>query len=153
MITYRTAGAADAGVLRRFLQALADHDGGGAVGSEASLRLHGFGPNPLFRAHLAERDGAPVGMVLFYPDYSTQRGEPGVYVQDIYVADDCRGMGLGRGLLAEAHKAAAAWGAGYMTLGVGPQNLGARRFYAGLGFRPRGYEFLILDGAELETLR
>jgi len=37
-----------------------------------------FGPRPLFQAILAERGGVPVGMVLFYPDYSTHRGEPGV---------------------------------------------------------------------------
>ncbi len=141
------------GVLRRFLQGLADLDGGGEVGSEASLRAHGFGARRLFWAVLAERAGEAVGMVLFYPDYSTQRGEPGVYVQDLFVDAGCRGLGVGRGLLAQAVLAAGAWGGRYMTLGVGPANAAARAFYAGLGFRARGYAYLILDGKGLEALR
>jgi ribosomal protein S18 acetylase RimI-like enzyme len=153
MTLYRSAEADDAPALRGLLQALADHDGSGAVGSVDSLRTHGFGNRPLFHAILAERDGHALGMVLFYPDFSTHRGQPGTYVQDIYVIPSARGLGLGKGLLARAQaQARQAWGAAYMTLGVDPGNARAQAVYARLGFRPRGYEFLILDGAALAAL-
>ena len=152
MIQYRPANATDAQHLHDLLQALADHDGGGKVGSVESLLTHGFGARPLFQAILAQRNSDVVGMVLFYPDYSTHRGQPGVFVQDIYVEDTCRGLGIGRALLTEAMRAGQGWGAAYLTLAVDPGNNFAQRFYAGQGFRPRGYDFLILDGAGLTAL-
>ncbi len=140
---------ADVPILRAMLQALADHDGGVEVGSEASLMAHGFGPNPLFRALIAGEP--PQGMVIYYPDFSTHRGQPGVYVQDIYVEPAARGSGMAQRLLAAVlqHQT---WGARYLTLGVSPDNLVANRFYARLGFRHRGYDFLILDGDHLKAL-
>jgi ribosomal protein S18 acetylase RimI-like enzyme len=152
LITLRRAEAADVPALRRLLQALADHDHGPQVASEVALLEHGFGPRPLFHAALAEQDGAALGMVIYYPDYSTHRGEPGLYVQDIYVAPAARGTGLGTRLLAAAMRLQD-WGARYLTLGVDPGNADARAFYAARGFRPRGYDFLILDGTALEALK
>lgn len=153
MITTREATAVDVPVLHAMLQALADHDGGGAVGAPDTLLRHGFGPRPLFRAILAEDAGKPLGMVLFYPDYSTHRGEPGLYVQDIWVEEAARGLGLGKQLLAAAQAVGRAdWGSAYVTLGVDPGNANAQAVYAKLGFRARGYEFLILDGAGLAAV-
>jgi ribosomal protein S18 acetylase RimI-like enzyme len=153
MTAYRLATAADVPALHRLLEALAAQDGAGPVGSPESLRAHGFGPRPLFQAILAERAGAAVGMVLFYPDYSTHRGEPGCYVQDIYLEPAARGAGLGRALLARAQAVAReGWGARYLTLAVDPGNAQAQAVYDRLGFRPRGYRFLILDGAALAAL-
>jgi len=147
----RPAAAPDVPVLRAMLQALSDQDGGPEVASEAQLLAHGFGPRPLFRALIAEA-AAPVGIIVFFPDFSTHRGEPGLYVQDVYVVPEARGQGLGRSLLGAAMRAQD-WGARYLTLGVDPGNAGARRFYLREGFRPRGYDFLIVDGAALERLR
>lgn len=148
----RNAVAADVPVLRAMLQALSDVDGGtGAVATEAALMTHGFGPRPLFQAVIAEAD-QPLGMAIYFPDFSTHRGEPGVYVQDIYVAPGARGTSLGPRLLAEV-MARQDFGARYLTLAVSPANTGALRFYQRLGFRPRGYDFLILDGAELAALK
>ena len=151
MIRYRAATPADVPTMRAMLQALSDHDGGSyAVGSEASLLLHGFGPHPLFWAVMAETEAA-LGMVIYYPDYSTHRGEPGVFVQDIYVSDAARGMGVGRGLLGEMMRQQG-WGAQYITLGVSNDNGLATGFYARMGFRKRGYEAMILDGKGLAAL-
>lgn len=153
MITTREAVASDVPVLHAMLQALSDHDGGGAVGAPETLLRHGFGPRPLFRAILAERGDEALGMVLFYPDYSTHRGEPGLYVQDIWVDEAARGLGLGKRLLAAAQRMGrAGWGSAYVTLGVDPGNARAKAVYAKLGFRARGYEFLILDGAGLKAV-
>lgn len=150
-IRYRLATAADAATLHRLLQALADHDDAGPIGPVESLLTHGFGPRPLFQAVLAEREAEVLGLVLYYPDYSTHRGQPGLYVQDFYVLHQARGLGIGKALLAQAMRLQD-WGARYMTLGVDPGNAGARQFYDRLGFRPRGYEFLILDGEGLAAL-
>lgn len=153
MIRYRPAIAADVPTLLQMLQGLAEHDGStsAAVASEASLLQHGFGRRPLFWAMIAEDAAQPLGMAIYYPDYSTHRGQPGVYVQDIFVADTARGLGVGRGLLAQLMHAQD-WQAQYLTLGVSADNAIARGFYQRLGFRVRGYEFLIIDGSELEAL-
>lgn len=151
MIRYRPATSADVPVLRQLLQALSDHDGGPDVASEASLTQAGFGPRPLFRAILAEDEDQTFGMILYFPEFSTLRGQPGLYVQDLYVTGAARGLGVGTGLLAAAMRQQD-WGAEYLTLGVDPANAPARRYYANRGFRPRKYEFLILDGTGLEAI-
>lgn len=151
MIVCRPVTRADAATLHRLLQALSDHDGGGPVGGVDTLLAHGFGPRPLFHALLAEDAGQVLGMILYYPDYSTHRGKPGLFVQDFYVLPEARGRGVGKRLLSAA-MAQQDWGAAYVTLGVDPGNAAARAVYDKLGFRPRGYDFLILDGAGLEAL-
>jgi ribosomal protein S18 acetylase RimI-like enzyme len=153
MTELRLAGPEDAPAIHALLAALVAHEGGDRVGSLESLLRHGFGERPLFRAILAEDAGQTQGLVLFYPDYSTVRGEAGVFVQDLFVAEGQRGRGLGRKLLAAARDhAGAEWNARYLTLSVSPDNRGARTAYDAMGFRPRGYEFLILDGRALAAL-
>lgn len=66
---------------------------------EAILR-DGFGERPVFEALLAEQEGRAVGFALFFPNYSTWEGRPGLYVEDLFVAEDARGSGAGRALLA-----------------------------------------------------
>ena len=153
MISFRSAVAEDVLVIRDLLQALSDHDGGPEVGPASALLKHGFGERPLFRAVLAEDEGEAVGLVLFYPDFSTLRGEPGLYVQDLFVEERLRGQGVGRQLLSRARALAeSCWGARYMTLSVSPDNTAAKAAYEKLGFRPRGYDFLNLDGEAFASL-
>lgn len=153
---YRRAEVADVPVLQAMLADLARHEGGGSVGSVAALTEHGFGARPLFQAVLACDTGLPAGrpcgMAIYYPDFSTHRGQPGVYVQDIHVDRAARRAGLGRGLLAAVMRLQD-WGAQYLTLGVSPDNAVAIAFYARCGFRARGYRFMILDGERLEGLQ
>ena len=137
---------ADIPALRAMLQALSDHDGGThPVASEAALHDAAFTTRLIHALIHAQ------GMVIYYPDFSTHRGEPGVYIQDIYVTPTARGTGLARALLAAAihHQT---WNARYICLGVSPDNLAANRFYAKTGFTKRGYEMLILDGPALKAL-
>jgi len=132
--------------LRTMLQALADHDGGtGPVATIAALHQAAFGPRPMIHALIADQ-----GMVIYYPDFSTHRGEPGVYIQDLYVTPQARGRGLARALLSAA-LGRQDWGARYVTLGVSPDNAAAQGFYAKLGFTRRGYEALILTETEILT--
>ena len=152
MIGYRLAVAQDAASLHALLCGLATHDGTAAPGDVASLVAHGFGAQPLFRAVLAEDQGRMLGMVLFYPCYSTLRGKPGLFVEDLFVLPAVRGTGLGRAMIAAALRAAD-WGPVYVTLGVDPGNDTARAFYARLGFARRGYDLMLLEGAGLTTLK
>ena len=147
----RPAQESDVPTLRRMLQKLAEHDGASyPVATEAALREGGFGKRPLFRAVVAE-EARPLGMAIYYPDYSTHRGEPGVYIQDIWVEPATRGHGLGRRLLAEVMRQQD-WGAKYIVLGVSPENMTAEGFYERLGFTRRGYEMMILTGVGVGAL-
>ncbi|MGB8812685.1 MAG: GNAT family N-acetyltransferase [Paracoccaceae bacterium] len=152
-MTFRAGLAADAAAIQALLAELAVHDGVVMRGSVEALLRHGFGARPLFRTILAVRDDAVLGLALFYPDFSTLRGRPGAYVQDLYVSEAARGLGLGRRLLAEVMASARDWEAGYITLTVDRGNASAQRFYARQGFADRGaYEMLILEGAGLAAL-
>jgi len=147
----RAARIEDVPALHAMLVDLARHEGGAVTASVDALAQGGFGARPLYAAVLAEQAGATLGMAIYYPDFSTHRGQSGVYVQDLYVDRAARGAGIGRGLLASVMRLQD-WGAQYLPLGVSPENEGALAFYARCGFRARGYRFMILDGAGLEAL-
>ena len=129
------------------LVALAAHDGGEVAGGPESLLRHGFRVEPKFRIILAEEDGALLGLVLFFPEYSSWRGQTGAYIQDLYVAEAARGQGLGRALLAEVARAALDWQASFITLMVQRGNRIGQGFYAAQGFEMRGdSDWLVLEG-------
>jgi GNAT superfamily N-acetyltransferase len=100
------------------------------------------GDPPAIHAFIAESNGKPLGLAIVFLNFSTWRGSPGVYVQDIYVAPDARGTGLGKNLL----QAVAAWGqargANHLRLSVEPENAAARAFYASVGLRERDDEVI-----------
>lgn len=135
----------DIPALRQMLQALSDDDGGTCQVASTEALTAALAAT-LIRALIADQ-----GMVIYYPDFSTHRGEPGLYIQDLYVRPAARGTGLARALLAATlqHQT---WDARYITLGVSPANAAALRFYAKTGFTRRGYEMMILDGPALSDL-
>ena len=66
---------------------------------EANLREHLFGPRPYAEVLMAEANGYPVGFALFFHNYSTFRGKPGIYLEDLFVEPAHRGAGHGKALL------------------------------------------------------
>jgi len=66
---------------------------------EAILR-DGFGERPVFEVIIAEQAGQAVGFALFFPNYSTWEGSPGLYCEDLYVTEAARRSGAGRAMLA-----------------------------------------------------
>jgi ribosomal protein S18 acetylase RimI-like enzyme len=100
----------------------------------------GFGPQPLFEAIIAERGETPVGLCLYFFTFSTWLGEPGVYVQDIYVSQSVRGQGLGRRLIAAAAAKGMHRRATHLRLTVASTNLDAKHFYARIGMEHREQE-------------
>jgi len=135
-VIIRRAVESDVATLYRMLHALSTELGyGSTFGSDAAgLRRHGFGPRPLFRAMLAEEGATALGAAVFFPEFSTQRGQPGVYLQDLYLMPEARASGLGRRLLGAVVRDAAEWGAAYLRLAAHEGNEGALAFYERLGF-------------------
>ncbi len=152
-VEIRAATPDDVPVMHRLLGELADFVGDSEqyTGNVNSFRRHGFGPDRIFHTLLAEESGNAVGLVNYFPEYSTWLGTPGVYILDLVVSRGARGGGLGRALLRETMtQAAAAWDARYVRLGVHGHNESAMRFYRGLGFRESaGESVLIADASAL----
>ncbi len=105
------------------------------VSSAADIARDGFGDDPAFEALLAEIDGKAVGLCLFFGSYSTWRGKRGIYVQDLCVAEDARGLGVGDRMLAEVAALGQARGCAYLRLSVDDDNEKAQRFYQRSGLR------------------
>jgi GNAT superfamily N-acetyltransferase len=107
-----------------------------ACATSEALRTHLFGPRPAAEAILAEVDGAPVGFALFFTTFSTFRGQPGLYLEDLFVRESHRGRGIGKALVATVAQAAVNRGYGRLEWSVLDWNEPAIGFYRGLGARP-----------------
>ena len=153
--TIRRAADADVQALHEMLAALSAEIGYADVhkGTPEQLARHGFGARPLFRALLAERAGVTVGAAVYFPEFSTLRGAPGVYLQDIYLRPEVRAGGLGRRMLRAVVEDAADWSVTYLRLAAHEGNDDALAFYARLGFvtdpRERAYW---IEGKAFERL-
>ncbi|MCG6888934.1 MAG: GNAT family N-acetyltransferase [Gammaproteobacteria bacterium] len=149
-IEIRQAVAADCDVILAMLVQLARElgDSDSFKCRLEDIRDHGFGTNPLFRCLIASRQQENVGLALFFPLFSTTRGQPGVYLQDLWISSDCRDAGLGSRLLRQvAISAAQQWHACYLDLMVHGHNQAAERFYRRHGFDERGEDrHLSIDG-------
>lgn len=134
-LTIRLAGAADADIIHAGLVAMARAMGAeGKITSTAdNIRTHGFGTHPAFEVLIAEVEQEFAGFCLTFPSFSTWRGEPGVYVQDLYVEAVFGGRGIGEKLLRAAARRAKEKGAGYLRLSVDIDNRKAEAFYERLG--------------------
>ncbi|MDQ2703712.1 MAG: GNAT family N-acetyltransferase [Pseudomonadota bacterium] len=97
------------------------------------IRRFGFGDAPAFEALIAEADGACVGVCVFFASFSTYRGEPGVYVQDLFVEPALRGSGVGARLLQRLAAVTRRRGGRYIRLSVDVANVQAQAFYTKLG--------------------
>jgi GNAT superfamily N-acetyltransferase len=101
-IILRFATAEDVGLLLQLIRELAAYEKApdAVVATEEDLRRHGFGPERRFEALLALVDGEPAGFALFFPDFSTWHGRPGIFLEDLYVREWARRLGVGRRLMA-----------------------------------------------------
>ncbi len=106
------------------------------VMTEALLDVGLFGDRPHAEVVLAEDDGRPVGFALFFHNFSTFLGRPGIYLEDLFVLPEYRGSGIGRMLLAHLARLAVERGCGRMEWAVLDWNSDAIKFYERLGARP-----------------
>ena len=100
------------------------------------FREHLFGARPFALAFMAEVDGEPVGFALAFPTFSTFRGQPGLYLEDLYVKPEHRGKGIGKALLARLARLARDRGFGRLEWSVLDWNEPSIGFYRSLGARP-----------------
>ena len=156
-IKIRLARSEDAAAITTMLKQLADEIGDSDAFScdVEAIRRHGFGDKPILQSLIAESAGQNVGLALFFPIFSTTRGKSGVYVQDLWVAGQARGQGLGVNLLVAAIKHAAhEWQAEFLKLTVYADNSTATEFYRLLGFEGDDRERPVaLEGAAFTKLR
>jgi GNAT superfamily N-acetyltransferase len=99
--TLRKAGPADVPVILDFIRALAvyEREPDAVSATEEGLLRDGFGPNPFYFCLIAEHNGAPAGFALYFFNYSTWMGRPGLYLEDLFVHLEFRGLGIGKALL------------------------------------------------------
>ena len=95
-----------------------------------------FGDRQYAEVVLAEDDGRPVGFALFFHNFSTFLGRPGIYLEDLFVLPEQRGQGIGRMLLAHLARLAVERGCGRLEWAVLDWNRDAIKFYERLGARP-----------------
>ena len=131
----RLATADDAGTIHLALLGLGEHVGEAhkITSTVEDISRYGFGERPCFRVLIAEGGGVFAGMCLFFPSFSTWKGRPGVYVQDLYVDAGFRGRGVGELLIRSVAELTHAEGAVYLRLSVDARNSSAQAFYDKLG--------------------
>jgi GNAT superfamily N-acetyltransferase len=97
------------------------------------LREHLFGPRPYAEALMARVDGGTVGFALFFHNYSTFAGRPGLYLEDLFIRPPHRGRGYGEAMLRHLAALAVARGCGRFEWSVLDWNERAIAFYRKLG--------------------
>lgn len=103
MSTIRVATPDDAEAIHGFIHELAvyEREPDAVEATPASIRAQMESDRPPFECILVEDEGIAVGMALYFQSYSTWKGVPGLYLEDLYVQPDHRGKGYGLALLAE----------------------------------------------------
>ncbi|MEL0250583.1 MAG: GNAT family N-acetyltransferase [Novosphingobium sp.] len=107
-ITIRPATAADLPLVAELIRALAEYEklAHEVRFDDAVLGEKLFGPRPYAEVVIGEIDGTAQGFALFFHNFSTFEGKPGIYLEDLFVKPEARGSGLGKALL--SHLAALA---------------------------------------------
>lgn len=155
MLSIRNAIAADVPVILDFIRGLAEYEREpqAVIATEQDLLRDGFGPQPKYRCVIADWDAKPAGFAFFFYNYSTWRGKPGLYLEDLFVLPEMRGKGIGKALLQHLAETAIrenCYGIRWMVL---EWNEPAIKFYAALGATLLGeWETMLLTGPALERL-
>lgn len=134
-ILVRPAARGDVPAIHGLLRAFAAHGGYPDWVRSTTDQLDDafFGPAAWCAAHVAEADGAIVGMALWFLNFNFGLGRPGLYLEDLFVADHARGWGVGEALIRALAAEAIARDCVWMDWLVLTENVGAQRFYARLG--------------------
>ncbi len=137
-ITIRPAEAHEAPLVLDFVRELAqyEHLEHVVVASEQDLHAALFGPRPYAEVVFACRDGQPVGFALFFHNFSTFLGRPGIYLEDLFVRPEARGKGIGKRLLQWLAGIAVARNCARLDWAVLDWNAPSIAFYRSLGAEP-----------------
>lgn len=101
-LTIRNAVPADIGIIHDFILALADYEKltHAVKADRDTLARHLFGPRPMAEVLIAQDSDTAIGFALFFHNFSTFEGRPGIYLEDLFVVPHARGIGAGKALLA-----------------------------------------------------
>lgn len=154
-ISIRTATPADLPLIGAFICELAEYEklAHEVRFDEAVLGAKLFGPRPYAEVVIGEVDGAAQGFALFFHNFSTFEGRPGVYLEDLFVRPAARGAGLGKALLAHLAALAIERDCARLEWWVLDWNEPAIGFYKALGARPMDeWTVMRVDGEALARL-
>ena len=134
----KPANAADVPTILRLIRELAEYERApnDAVATEGQLQEVFFGPQPSAQVLIAREAGEPVGFAVYFFNFSTWLGRPGLYLEDLFVRPEARGRGYGKALLVRLAQIAEARGCGRMEWAVLDWNEPAIEFYKKLGAKP-----------------
>jgi len=151
----RPATLADLPLIADLIRALAEYEklSDEVRFDEAKLGEKLFGERPYAEVLIGEVDGTPHGFALFFHNFSTFEGRPGIYLEDLFVRPEARGAGLGKALLAELARIAVERDCARLEWWVLDWNEPSIGFYKSLGARAMDeWTVMRVDGAALQAL-
>ncbi len=154
-LSIRPALPADLQLIAELIRALADYEqlAQEVRFDEAVLGERLFGARPYAEVLIGEVDGAAQGFALFFHNFSTFEGRPGIYLEDLFVRPEARGSGLGKALLAKLAALTVERDCARLEWSVLDWNEPAIGFYRGLGARMMdAWTMMRVDGAALAKL-
>jgi GNAT superfamily N-acetyltransferase len=154
-ISIRPAREDEVPLVLQFVRELAEYEHllHEAVATEERVRRDLFGPRPYAEVVFACLDDEPVGFALFFHNYSTFLGKPGIYLEDLFVRPTARSRGVGKALLGWLAAEAVKRDCGRLEWAVLDWNETAIRFYRSLGARAMDeWTVFRVDGEALAAL-
>ena len=155
MTTLRPGTESDLELIAGLIRALAEYErlSDDVTFDEDVLRRNLFGPRPYAETLIAEVDGTTAGFALYFHNFSTFIGKPGIYLEDLFVKPEHRGTGIGRALLAGLAAIAVERDCGRLEWSVLNWNEPALGFYRRLGAQPNSeWTVYRLAGGPLTSL-
>ncbi|MFO1240307.1 MAG: GNAT family N-acetyltransferase [Sphingomonadaceae bacterium] len=154
-LSVRAATKDDLNLIFRFICDLAEYERlrHEVYADVATLGQYLFGQRPMAEVIIGEINGEPKGFALFFHNFSTFEGKPGLYLEDLFVDPEARGSGLGKALLSRLARIALDRGCARFEWAVLDWNEPAIAFYRSIGARPMD-EWTVqrLDGEALRQL-
>jgi GNAT superfamily N-acetyltransferase len=151
----KSAIESDVSIILSFVKKLARYEqlSHEVVATEELLRENLFGKRQTAEVAIGYLDSKPVGFVLFFHNYSTFLGKPGLYIEDLFVDEEYRGRGYGRALLLHVARLAKARDCGRLEWSVLDWNQPAIDFYKKLGALPMSdWTIFRITGKRLDEL-
>jgi GNAT superfamily N-acetyltransferase len=154
-LSIRPASATDIPLIAQFIRDLAEYErlAHEVRFDEAVLEAKLFGMRPYAEVLIGEIDGSPQGFALFFHNFSTFEGKPGVYLEDLFVRPEARGAGLGKALLKKLAAIAVERDCPRLEWSVLDWNEPAIQFYKALGAKSMDeWTIYRVDGTALAKL-
>ncbi|MBM7409319.1 GNAT family N-acetyltransferase [Methanococcus maripaludis] len=136
-INIRPTTVSDVPLIFKFIKELAKYENleNHVTATEEIIKESLFGKKQYAEALIVEADSKPVGLVLFFHNFSTFIGNPGIYIEDLYIKEEFRGMGIGRKIFEYLSNLAKERNCGRIDWVVLDWNP-ARKFYEKMGAVP-----------------